>query len=225
MNIIKNSIILLLTVLIFSCEKKISDNQKTIEKDSLISGLEFSDSEHSFKDISSLSLVYDTIENNFIIYKSDQNKICLGVYKDKKWTTWEIFPDEQFMTFSAEIDLLNDTVEIIRVRWESGESGAGGGTSQKGIQLWDYRNKANILNAIVYQEANDFGIKDEEGIYKENTSKGCSCHQNIEIKFPNVIIEPVSCQRDKDESFNEMCSFEGLRPGVYVYNGKELSLR
>lgn len=121
------------------------------------------------------------------------------------------------------IDLYGGSSKELVINWSNANYGSGGGTTIKGIQIWDLEFGQKILGELVYCSEEVFGKEDIEASFSY-------CKKPLKIKKQVIKVSETICNEEwgtrdatSEESF--CCKVSSLQKGSYsIKNGAIIKL-
>ena len=142
-----------------------------------------------------------------------------------EWKTFELIDEraEQFDYECKEIELNKKGSKELVIRWSNGVYGTGGGTTTKGIQIWNLDSGTRILNEIISCSDEKFGRNESSSYYTE-------CQKRIQIDNQIIKVFVKECKSewsntDEIPDPNSICRLTELKNGEYFFVNDKLKLK
>ena len=139
-----------------------------------------------------------------------------------EWKNFEIL-DERALDFNyicLEVELDGEDSKELVIEWSNAIYGSGGGSTIKGIQIWDLNNGIKLLNEVVSCSIESFGRFDNKPYLIE-------CEKVIEILDHKIIVNQKHCKISRTDVDNVPdpalnCQLTALEEGRYFFANGEL---
>lgn len=146
----------------------------------------------------------------------------LRIKIDGKWKTFDLIDEiaERFDFECEEVELNGNNSKMLVIRWSNAIYGTGGGSTTKGLQIWNLESGTRLFNEIVSCSDESFGRHGATSYFVE-------CQKQIQIENGTIIIYPKDCKNEwssndevSDPTLN--CKLTTLEQGKYVLVDDEL---
>ena len=140
----------------------------------------------------------------------------LKIKMNGEWKTFELIDEraERFVYEYEEIQLNGKGSKELVIRWSNAVYGSGGGSTTKGIQIWDLDSGTRLLNEIVSCADQNFGRHGASSYIVE-------CQKQIQIEGRTIIVYEKNCKTEwsnteevSDPTLN--CELTKLEEGEYT---------
>lgn len=146
----------------------------------------------------------------------------LKIKIDEEWKTFELIDEiaERFDYECEQVQLNGKDSKELVIRWSNAIYGSGGGSTIKGIQIWDLDNGTRLLNEITSCSDESFGRHGAPSYLVE-------CQKQIQIEGQTLIVHEKKCDTEWSNTDyvsdpTENYELTTLEEGEYVFEGDVL---